>query len=168
MKEKKTVVKNKTWTDRQVEMVKMLQAEHGINSFSTIIDMAVTDMFSKTFPAYRASSVSGRGVANSDTVEGKAKMKIMTKNAEKDFEEKARWEEKTRICEKDLYGEVGDGDHGKVCRFNTYYADGKVSKQQVPLQQAHAILADTSLFIPSRAVVLSSRPELVQELGIKT
>lgn len=145
-------------------MMEVIAEKTGISGTTHIIHFALAELYRKCAPAYKDNI---NAIPTENAVKAKARMKVIAKNVEEEMKDEAKNAKKMSICTDVLYGSVEEGEHGKVCRWNTYYNTGKVSSQMVPLKQVNAVLAETSLFIPNRATVLDALPELVVTLGIK-
>lgn len=155
------------FTDRHIEMVELLQKEQGFKSFTGSLFNCITVAFEKKFPAYRSGLALKSGFSDEETINRKAKMKVDLKKAEQEQKDKEKYTRKASICTNILFGTVDDGEYGKVCRFNTYYANGEISEQIIPLTQCDPVLADNNLFIPNKESVLAKFPQLANKLKVK-
>jgi len=160
MNKDKKIMKTILFSTRQIEMVELMKEKTGITNFVAIVHFAIHEVFSKMFPAYASNPF----IKTPNNIETVAKMKVDKKKLELKYKEELKIKEKINMCTNMLYGEIIDD---KFCRFNTYYVNGKIAEQQVPILQVNPIMIETSLFIPNRDVVLENIPELKVKLGIK-
>jgi hypothetical protein len=160
----KTTKKLISFSDRNIEMLEAIAAQSGWQTPTEIVKRGIEELYFKYFPAYRT----GQGNQTATTEEGiiksaviKAKAKVAAKNAEKD--EKAA--KKYEMCEQMLGGEVIENVNGyKFCKFTQYSFTGD-HELEIPIMQVDPIVAETSLFLPSKESVFRERPEVKKKFN---
>jgi len=162
----KTTKKVIIFTDRQLQMIELLKGKTGFKTMAEIIRNALNNDFNSNFPAYKISSGSAPLIIGEDMIKSKAKFKFEMEEEKKKLEIDAKFTKKEQICTELLFGEVEEGSTvgSKVCRWNTYYSNGKVESQKLPLMQVGEYLLDNNLFIPTKEAVLKAQPKLKKKL----
>lgn len=160
-----TYMKNKkliTFSDRSLEMIEALKKETGFSATTQIVVRGIEELYSSTFK-YGRSPLSDSGPNDSEeALVNKAMVKAKAKKALADAQEKIKLAPKVNICENILGGEVKKDELGySYCHFKTFHTDeSKDAEQVIPLRQCDPVLAETSLFTPSREAVFKARKDI--------
>ncbi len=148
-----------TFNPRNIEMMKAIESEIGLTTAGEICRRAIEELYGKYFKAYATTS-RGNPTNNEESAMLAAKIRAKTKVVEKQTEEELRNQKKVTMCERMLGGYVHENANGsKSCKFTQYTLQGD-SELTVPLNQVDPIIAETSLFMPSRVSVFKNRPEV--------
>lgn len=140
-------------TERQLEMVEKLKKETGMTSTSYIFFQALDSLHKAYFPAYRQGGSSFQSGSLEDRARAKIDMKAMTEKVKQDNFIK----EKTDICINQFHGRVEDG----ICFYTSYgFTPSDDMELNAELEECTEMLAENTLFIPTKEAVLKHRPEL--------
>lgn len=137
--------KSISFTGRMLEMIDEIKSSKGYVSLSSVVQQAVVQMHSKTFPTYVIPRKDNSPEAR---LERKDEMKRLK-------EEKAL-EKQIGICE-DLGGKVSEKADGFVCTYFTYTGK-KRFRQDVPLAMVSNDLIKIQ-YHPSKEKVLKLQEE---------
>lgn len=143
-----------TFSPRSMDMIEAIQAQTGWSTTTQVVIRGIEELYKNTFK-YGTDPLSnpelGVDIQNRATTKVKAKQAIKT--AELTLKE-APFE---LVCTDTLGGVVETNEAGdKVCRFNQYTMK-ETAEQIVPIMK---VSKDIEIFIPSKDLVLASRPEL--------
>lgn len=166
--QKKTVRTSLNLTERQYSMAQQIAQELGLSSFTAVMERGLDMIYNKTFPAYIPRQSGAKTKENTQlTPEQVAENKVEAKELAKRAEQARKEKEKSTICIREMFGRVeDDGNGNRYCVFPTHTTESS-SDLKVPLMQASPIIAQTSIWMPSKEVVLKARPELKKLYGAK-
>lgn len=167
-REAKAIRRTILLTERKDDMVEQIARELGIFTFTAVIENAIDLYHKKTFPSYVVrQSGEGQKETTNLTPSEIAANKVESKELVKKAEQNRKDSEKSLICTRELFGKViDDGNGNKYCVFPTHTPNAS-GELKVPLMQASPIIAKTSIFMPSKEVVLKARPDLKKIYGKK-
>jgi hypothetical protein len=142
------------FTSVQLQMVEDLKTKTGFGSLAEIIRNGLAMYHKSYFPSYKAVEIS------EDTALRHAEIKAKARVVTNKTKEALKYEKKIDICKNLLGGEVVENaDGSKVCKF-TQYSLVDDTEQMLPLPQVDKIIADTSLFMPTKESIFKNRPEV--------
>jgi len=155
----KTPKKLITFSDRNIEMMEAIAEQTGWKNASEIVRRGVEELYFKFFPAYR-TGISTKGAPSEEAAIKNAEIKAKAKVAGKKVEAEEKFAKKIDMCENMLGGEVIENAGGfKFCKFKQYSFTSD-SDLEIPIAQVDPIVAETSLFVPSREAIFKHRPEV--------
>lgn len=150
------------FSDTHLRMVEELKERTGLKSLTAIIQNSLILYHKSYFPAY-ANKENSSNVPLTDTdIIRNAEQKAKVKLAQKEAEELAKLKPKIDMCKNLLGGEIETNEKGfKYCRFTQYGTEeSKDSSMLIPIKQVDPIIAETSLFMPSKEVVFAKRVDI--------
>lgn len=150
-------------TDKILEMMGAIQKEIGAKTETAVFEASIVALYKSLSKYGKDLLTDDKSDDSEETLIKKAKIKIKTQELIKDEEENARLQPKIKICTSILGGEIEENENRhKFCRYTSYTLKEDQS-QLIPLRQVDAVLAETSLFIPSREAVFKNRPEVAKK-----
>ena len=146
-----------TFNSRNIEMMNAISAEIGLETAGEICRRGIEELYNKYFKPYSTGS---KAVLTPEAQFQSAQIKAKAKHIEKKTQEELKYEKKIKMCQRSLGGEVEENPDGsRVCVFTQYTLSGD-NKLTIPLAQVDPIVAETSLFMPSKASIFKNRPEI--------
>jgi hypothetical protein len=164
-KEVKTIRRNIIITEGMNKKAEEIARHQSLTTFTGVVENAIRvywdDTVGKEIRYGKAKPADMSGMSGPEI----ARIKIQKKKDEEQAEKDLKDEEKTRMCEELLFGDVEVDGPYKYCKFKVHGKfDSKESK--VPLFQAGPEVA-RSVFVPNMEAVFDARPDLPKELGFK-
>lgn len=151
-----------SFSPRSLDMIEAIMAHTGHSTVTSVVTRGIEELYKNTFK-YGTDPLSGGtpvGIGD-EAIETQAERIAKKKTAIKSAEETERMRPKVLMCQRLLKGELyTDDNNNKFCRFTQYRVGGDDQECTIPLGQVDPIIADTSLFMPSKKSVLNKRPEL--------
>jgi len=153
------------FSPRSLDMVEAIMDHTGFNTVTSVVTRAIEQLYKDTFK-YGADPLTKAAINDDDsTINKKAEVKAKSKIAVKDAELAAKQAPKIEMCLNLLGGEVETNENGfKFCRFTQYTLNGD-TEGLIPLMQVDPIIAETSLFTPSREAVFRNRPDVKEKFN---
>lgn len=153
------------FSPRSLDMIEEIMKQTGFSSIAAVVTRSIEELYKNTFK-YGADPLTKTGLNDNDDVitkkaEAKAKEKIATKQAEQDV----KFAPKIDMCINLLGGEVEENENGhKFCRFTQYNLAGD-NESLIPLMQVDPIIAETSLFMPSKEAIFRNRTDVKEKFS---
>lgn len=144
-----------TFSKVNIDMMEALALKTGWVTPSEIVRRALEELHGKYFKPYVVGGITPS--TEGDAVRS-AELRAKSKHIESKRLEELQNEKKALICTDLLKGEVVDG----MCVFTQYTLKGD-NRMTLPLSQVDPIIAETSLFMPSKEAVLNKRPDLQEK-----
>lgn len=158
----KTYKKVIIFTEGQLKMVDELKEKTGFATLAEIIRNGLAAYHKTYYPAYSTSSKGSE--VSEETAIRHAEIKARAKIAAEKATEDKRNEKKIHVCENILGGHIEETSNGdKMCSFMSYGITPAGDHENIyPISQIDPVLAETSLFLPSKTSVWKHRPEVRQ------
>lgn len=143
------------------EKMELLRKHNSFINLTEVFRLAINELYNNTFDyKYKPNPLLPTTATTEETAIKNATIKAKAKHVAKKTAEDLRLESKVNMCNTLLGGEVVENPDGsKVCVFTQYTLSGDNSLR-VPLAQVDPIIAETSLFMPSKAAIFKNRPEV--------
>lgn len=154
-----------TFSDRSLEMAEAIGSQIGINKLTQIVARGIEELYKQTFKYGKDPFNEGGANDSEEVLIKKAVRKVKASQTIKEEQDKARLEPKINTCLNILGGEIETNENGhKFCRYTSYTLKDEQS-QLIPINQVDPVLAETSLFIPSREAIFNNRPEVAKRFS---
>jgi|2_EtaG_2_1085320.scaffolds.fasta_scaffold20009_4 hypothetical protein len=138
------------FSDRNIQMMNEIATKGGWATATEIVKRGIEELHMKYF-RYNKPALDEKLVIK--TAQVKARAKVEAQKTKEDM----RLEEKIKVCTQTLKGEV----QNNMCMFTQYAVlPSGDKKMEVPLTQVDPVLAENSLFLPSKEAVLKARHAL--------
>lgn len=156
-----------TFSDRNLDMMDALMKETGWNTPTQLVRRGIEELYKQTFKYGKNPLDEAQTSDPKEVMVKKAVAKAEAKKVLKDQEELLKLEPKMNICTNLLGGEVETDENGyKYCVFTMFAPkEENDARQKLPIRQVDALLAETSLFTPSKEVVFKLRPDIKKKFS---
>lgn len=153
------------FSNRSLDMIEAIMNQTGFNTVTAVVTRGIEQLYKDTFK-YGADPLTKAQLNDDDTtLIKKAEIKAKSKIAEKDAELTAKQAPKIDMCVNLLGGAVEENENGhKFCRFIQYNLNGD-SESLLPLMQVDPIVAETSLFMPSKEAIFRNREDVKEKFS---
>lgn len=160
--EPRTLRKLITLSERNLDMIEAIAKETGWDTSTLVIRRGIEELYKQTFKYGKDPLNNASENDTPEVIAKKAKNRAEIKQAQKEAEELAKLKPKIDMCINLLGGEIETNEKGfKYCRFTQYGTEeSKDSSLSIPIKQVDPIIAETSLFMPSKEVVFAKRVDI--------